>query len=83
VSLQSSSSQPADDAVQKQKLNVYTVMLIVAFVALLTACLLLYLELRQYGSMPWWKTEGAQPTPVLQLDGPLAPRQFQGGRALL
>ena len=41
--------------VQKQPLNVYTVMLIVSFCAIITACLLLYLELKQWGSFPWWK----------------------------
>lgn len=41
--------------VQKQPLNVYTVMLIVSFFAIITACLLLYLELKQWGSFPWWK----------------------------
>jgi hypothetical protein len=43
--------------VQKQPLNVYTVMLIVAFFAITIACLLLYLELRQWGSFPWWKAQ--------------------------
>ena len=44
-----------DGVVQKQPLNVYTVMLIVAFCAISIACLLLYLELRRWGSFPWWK----------------------------
>ncbi len=43
--------------VQKQPLNVYTVMLIVAFLALTIASLLLYLELTQWGSFPWWRAE--------------------------
>jgi hypothetical protein len=30
-------------------------MLIVSFCAIITACLLLYLELKQWGSFPWWK----------------------------
>ena len=42
---------------QKQQLNVYTVMLMVSFFAIITACLLLYLELRRWGSFPWWKAE--------------------------
>ena len=37
-----------------QGVNVYTVMLIVSFVALLIACLLLFLELRRWGSFPYW-----------------------------
>ena len=40
------------EVVQKQQLNVYTVMLIVAFCAITIACLLLYLELRRWGSFP-------------------------------
>lgn len=32
-------------------------MLIIAFCAITTASLLLYLELRQWGSFPWWKAE--------------------------
>jgi hypothetical protein len=43
--------------VQKQPLNVYTVMLIVAFFAISIACLLLYLELKRWGSFPWWKAQ--------------------------
>ncbi len=43
--------------VQKQPLNVYTVMLIIAFLALAIASLLLYLELTQWGSFPWWRGE--------------------------
>jgi hypothetical protein len=43
--------------VQKQPLNVYTVMLIVAFCAISIACLLLYLELKRWGSFPWWKAQ--------------------------
>lgn len=42
---------------QKQQLNVYTVMLMVSFFAIITAILLLYLELRRSGSFPWWKAE--------------------------
>lgn len=34
--------------IQKPKTNIYTVMLIVAFVAMLIGCLLMWLELRQY-----------------------------------
>jgi hypothetical protein len=47
--------------VQKQKMNVYTVMLIVSFICLLTACLFLYLELRRWGSFPWWDVSKAAP----------------------
>ena len=35
--------------VQKQKANVYTMMLIFSFLALVLACVLMYLELDRYG----------------------------------
>ena len=49
---------------QKQKTNVYTVMLILAFLALVVACTLLYWELTLYGKFPWWKP-GARGGPGL------------------
>jgi hypothetical protein len=52
---QRNSANRDDGVVQKQPLNVYTVMLIVAFCAISVACLLLYMELRRWGSFPWWK----------------------------
>lgn len=55
MSQRSSANLGESGVVQKQPLNVYTVMLIVAFCAIITACLLLYLELKQWGSFPWWK----------------------------
>ncbi len=74
MSPQSSSNQPVAGPVQKQNLNVYTVMLIVSFAALLIGCLLLLFELMRYGAFPWWKTEGSQPAaPVSQLHAPLDP----------
>ena len=51
--------QDAKPPVAKQRLNVYTVMLIVSFIAICTACVLLYLELSQYGAYPWWKVDQA------------------------
>lgn len=45
----------SDIVVQKPDTDVYTVMLIIAFIGILTACLLLYIELSRYGSYPWWK----------------------------
>ncbi len=60
--------------VQKQQLNVYTVMLIVAFCAISIACLLLYLELRRWGSFPWWTTQsGTATTYIYQTEGPELP----------
>jgi len=35
--------------VQKPKTNIYTVMLMISLVAMLMACLFLYLEIGQYG----------------------------------
>lgn len=45
----------------KQRTSVYTVMLILSFIAICTACTLLWLELHRYGKMPQWKTEGVSP----------------------
>ncbi len=52
---QLSSSNQAGDVVRKRSNNVYTWMLVIAMIALLTACLLLLFELQSYGSYPWWK----------------------------
>ncbi len=52
--------------VQKQRINVYTMMLIVSFFALITACILLYLELSSYneGKYPYWDTSSARTAAV-------------------
>jgi hypothetical protein len=42
--------------VQKLGTNVYTVMLIIAFLALVTGTILLYMELGRYGTFPQWQT---------------------------
>ena len=71
---------PASEPVveQKQRNNIYTMMLILAFAAICTACVLLWLELQEYGTFPWWKTSGIQvPTisavaPSFDLADPLA-----------
>lgn len=52
---QLSSSNQAGDVVRKRSNNVYTWMLVIAMIALMTACILLLLELQSYGSYPWWK----------------------------
>ena len=57
MSQPNSAENDRPEVVQKQQLNVYTVMLIVAFCAITMACLLLYLELRRWGPFPWWKAE--------------------------
>ncbi|MCH5376822.1 MAG: hypothetical protein JJ992_22880 [Planctomycetes bacterium] len=39
----------------------YTMMLIISFLAICVACTLLWLELQDYAPYPWWKTEGVSP----------------------
>ena len=53
MSLPGSANQPA-----KSKANVYTVMLIISFMALVTACALLAVELSRFGSYPQWSATG-------------------------
>ncbi len=50
-----------DAPTQKQKLSVYTVMLVIAFFCLVTACVLLYQELTLWGNYPWWNTSEGKP----------------------
>ena len=45
---------------QKQRADIYTVMLIISFICIVTATILLYLELERWGSAPWWNTSEAQ-----------------------
>jgi hypothetical protein len=40
---------------EKPKSDVYTMMLLVAFIALVAACVMLWLEGSSYGAWPWWK----------------------------
>jgi hypothetical protein len=61
------SSAASGVAVQKQKFNIYTMMLIMSFIALLIGCTALYLELRKYGQYPWWETGGSTATSQLDL----------------
>ena len=65
MSQRSSADTRGGEFVQKQRLNVYTVMVMVAFFAITIACLLLYLELRRWGSFPWWKAESGASTSYL------------------
>lgn len=52
---------------QKQRLNVYTMMLILSFMAITTACILLWMELWQYNTSKenwferWWDVKSATP----------------------
>ena len=55
MSVPSSASQGAP-VTEKQGTNVYTVMLIIAFVAIVTACIILGVELQRFGfpeRVPW------------------------------
>jgi hypothetical protein len=55
-------AQPEVEApTQKQKINVYTMMLVIAFICLVTACVLLYQELSLWGAPPWWNTDEGKP----------------------
>lgn len=56
-------NQPEAPA-QKQRADVYTVMLIISFICILTATILLYAELERWGSYPWWNTNEATPSAV-------------------
>lgn len=42
-------------AAVKKATDIYTVMLMISLFAVLTACILLLMELSTYGSYPWWK----------------------------
>jgi hypothetical protein len=48
----------------KQRFNVYTMMLIVSFIALVLGSLMLYTELNKYGPFPQWRTTEAGSTPT-------------------
>ncbi len=57
---------------QKQQFNVYTVMLIISFVATCIACTLLYMELQEYAP-EYWGTGGISPAGTSQIAPDLAP----------
>ncbi len=46
---------------QKPRVNIYTIMLVLAFFAIVVACVVLWLELKEYGDYPWWETKGIAP----------------------
>lgn len=75
MSLQDSAGQaPASEPIieQKQRNNIYTMMLILSFLGICVACVLLWLELQEYGAFPWWKTSNI-PIPATSSAG--APAQ--------
>lgn len=49
----------SDNAGRKQPLNVYTVMLLISFIALTIGSILMFLELQRYGSWPQWRVSQA------------------------
>lgn len=53
---------------QKQQLNVYTMMLIISFIALCVGCGLLYWELSQYGNYPQWSTRSVGASTLQAVD---------------
>lgn len=61
---------------EKQATNVYTVMLILSFLALLIGTIVLYNELKLYGKFPWWKASASGPpvsAPAAPAAAPVAP----------
>ena len=56
MSLPSSASQPP---AVKPGSNIYTVMLILSFCFIVTATVILSLELARFGNFPWWKITSA------------------------
>jgi len=61
VSQPSLASPGAEVPAQKQRTNVYTVMLIISFICIVTSCVVLYMELKRWGNYPWWNTTEANP----------------------
>ncbi|MCC9607455.1 hypothetical protein LOC68_12685 [Blastopirellula sp. JC732] len=55
MSPQSSGNPP------KQKVNIYSMMLILSFIALLIGAILMYMELSRFGTFPQWKVSQAAP----------------------
>jgi len=49
-----SAKKPDGINYQKPRNNVYVMMLILSFFAIVTACVVLYLELSTYGDWPQW-----------------------------
>jgi hypothetical protein len=72
VSQPSLASPGAAASEQKQRTNVYTVMLVISFICIVVSCVLLYMELKRWGNYPWWRTTDAEPRAAWLID-PLAP----------
>ena len=59
---------PRGVLVRKPRTNIYTVMLIIAFVAMCLACLFLYLEKLEYSSDQAAQRTGPSPSAVVLVD---------------
>jgi hypothetical protein len=78
MSLPSSANYPGSVAtvpVEKQRTNIYTVMLMLSFAALMTGCILLALEWQRFEGNPPWDTRAAQPSaaPAAPMTAPGVP----------
>ena len=75
---QPSLARPGGEAApQKQPYNIYTVMLIISLICIVTSCFLLYKELQRWGNYPWWNTSDATPRAAWLLDSPApSPHEF-------
>lgn len=49
------SANPALPPAQKPGTNIYTVMLILSFCFIVTATIVLSIELSKFGDYPWWR----------------------------
>ena len=71
MSRRSLAAPPADQPIeQKQRTNIYTVMLILSFIAICVACVLLYFELKVYAP-DYWKTKGIAKPATASLAAPV------------
>jgi hypothetical protein len=70
-------ASPGGEApVQKQRANVYTMMLVISFICIVVSCVLLYMELKRWGNFPWWKTTDAVPRAAWISPPPMFPSPF-------
>lgn len=57
-----SSANPSYQPTEKPETNVFTVMLLLAFLALVVGCVLMHLELERFGpEYPYWTTPPLPP----------------------
>lgn len=68
MSQPSLASPGSEGPAQKQRTNVYTVMLVIALIAIITSCVVLYMELKRWGNYPYWNTRDAEPRAAWLLD---------------